>query len=78
MTTLVSHDPGRDLVPVTPDDDTDLPRHRGLVILTEGTLVLMNRAGDTVTFGTLPAGAHINVKAKRVLEATGATVAMIK
>jgi hypothetical protein len=75
---MVSHDPGRDLVPVTPDDETDLPRHRGLVILTEGTLVLMNRGGVTVTFGTLPAGAHINSRAKRVLETTGATVALIK
>lgn len=60
---------------VTPDDLEDLPLFpKGIYVSVTGDLVLMNSDEQTVDFGEVPAGTVIPVRARRVMEATTASV----
>lgn len=68
--------PARSIRSVTPDDDNDLPDGvcKSVYVLTDGNLEVL--AADDSTAVTLPvtAGMRVPVMAKRILEATTATV----
>lgn len=56
---------------VTPNDNTDLPTaSKRLWIGGAGAVTLVTVGGQTVTYGAVPAGTYLNVRAKRVM-ATG-------
>lgn len=68
--------PARSLRSVTPDDDNDLPDGvcKSIYVLTSGDLEVL--AADDTSAVTIPvtAGMIVPVMAKRILEATDATV----
>lgn len=68
-------DPAYDLVPLTPDDDTDITGCRSLLIEESGDLVFRTRGNPTTTRTlAVSAGDVINVLPTRVMTATTATV----
>lgn len=60
---------------VTPSDSTDLPTaSKRLWVGSAGDVTLVTVAGVTVTYGSVPAGTYLQVRAARV-KATGTTTA---
>jgi hypothetical protein len=75
------NDFGRSARVIEPSDTVDFEPYAKLVVLTEGTLVVIpikNADGTPITFGSLPAGTLIPWACRRVLDTgTSATVATV-
>jgi hypothetical protein len=70
-------DPADNAAAVTPNDSTDLTNTaRALYVGSTGDVKVDTAAGDTVTFGTVPSGAILPVRVKRVYS-TGTTASNI-
>lgn len=69
-------DPADDAYVVTPDDDNDLPSGstRGLWVAATGDVSFVTVGGTEVALTEVAANTYIPVRARRVLEATTATV----
>lgn len=69
--------PSKHFYNVTPSDTVDLPRlPKAIYISVTGSLVVHNLNGDPCTFASVPAGATLPIRAKRVL-ATGTTATVV-